>query len=357
MRKQWSRREFGKGALAVGAVAGGSSLRVASLLAQGQVKRSTEHDTNLYPLVDPALLPALKGWPQLVLNQETLAVVRQIPLLPPQPAPMPQPVERHIPGAKGAPEVHVTIVDPDPGAKNKPALVHMHGGGYVAANTALYPFIQNTAHGCGCVVVSVDYRMAPGTKYPGSLDDNYAALRWVYDNAAALGVDRARIAVGGESAGGGHAAALAMRARDRAKVPVIAQILLYPMLDDRTGSSRPEPPSIGKFIWNAQCNRFGWTSLLGVSAGSAQVPAGAVPARLENLAGLPPAWVGVGSIDLFVDEDVEYARRLIDAGVSTELHVYPGGYHAFDLVVPNASISKRFTESWMSALRRAFATA
>jgi hypothetical protein len=125
---------------------------------------------------------------------------------------------------------------------------------------------------------------------------------------------------------------------------------------DRTGSTRQVPPYIGQFVWNAGSNRFGWTSLLGVPAGSPTVPAGAVPARVENLAGLPPAFIGVGAIDLFVDEDVEYARRLINAGVPTELHVIPGAYHGFDLLVPDAAVSKRFTESWIVALRRAFAT-
>ncbi len=267
---------------------------------------------------------------------------------------MPQPVNRSIPGPAGAPDVHVILVDANPGAKNRPVLVHTHGGGYVSANTMLYPFIQGIAHDCDCVAVSVDYRLAPETHYPGSLEDNYAALQWVYKNAASLGVDRQRIAVGGESAGGGHAAALALRARDRKEIPLLAQILLYPMLDDRTGSTRPVSPSMGHFIWTAQCNRFGWTSLLGVQAGSPSVPSGSVPARVANLSGLPPAWIGTGSIDLFADEGITYARRLMDAGVPTELAVYPGGYHAFDMLVPDAAISRRFTESWKSYLRRAF---
>ena len=133
------------------------------------------------------------------------------------------------------------------------------------------------------------------------------------------------------------------------------QVLLYPMLDDRTGSSKAVPASMGQFVWNAACNRFGWSALLGMPAGSAQVPAGSVPARVDDLSGLPPAWIGVGSIDLFADEDVLYARRLMDAGVATELNLFPGGYHGFDLLVPEAKVSQRFTESWRSALRRAFA--
>jgi acetyl esterase/lipase len=168
-------------------------------------------------------------------------------------------------------------------------------------------------------------------------------------------VDHKRIAIGGESAGGGHAAMLAIAARDRKEIPIMFQLLIYPMLDDRTGSSRPVPPHIGEFIWTAHSNIFGWSSLLGLPAGSEKVPAGAVPARVENLSGLPPTFIVVGAIDLFIDEDIEYARRLLAAGIPTELHVIPGAYHGFDLLVPNAKVTTRFTEYWTTALRRAFA--
>ncbi len=305
-----------------------------------------------YALVDPELVPTLKVLPKLVLTKETLSSVRSVPdpaLLPP---PAPQPVARTIPGPRGAPDVGVIVVDPSPGKKGRPALLHIHGGGYVAGTAKQYSTrVQQIAQSCDCVVVSVDYRLAPETRFPGSLEDNYAALRWVYTNADGLGVDRQRIAVGGESAGGGHAAALAIAARDRREFPIAFQLLIYPMLDDRTGSSRPVPPHIGSFVWTPECNVFGWTSLLGVTAGSDRVPAGSVPARVENLSGLPPAFIAVGSIDLFVEEDVEYARRLIAAGVPTELHVLPGAYHGFDFIVPTASISTRFTECWTAALR------
>ncbi|MGO8793238.1 MAG: alpha/beta hydrolase fold domain-containing protein [Candidatus Sulfotelmatobacter sp.] len=192
---------------------------------------------------------------------------------------------------------------------------------------------------CNCLVVSVDYRLAPETHFPGSLEDNYAALRWLYTNADTLGIDRKRIAIGGESAGGGHAAALAIAARDRKEFPILFQLLIYPMLDDRTGSTRPVPPGIGEFVWNATSNRFGWTSLLGVPAGSPTVPAGAVPARVENVAGLPPAFISVGAIDLFAGEDIEYGRRLLEAGVPTELHVIPGAYHGYNLLAPQTTVS------------------
>jgi len=311
-----------------------------------------------YTVVDPELVPVLKSLPRLVLNSQTLPTIRQQEVAPPPlPPPAPQPVERRIPGPPGAPVLRLIIVDPSPSKKGRPAFLHTHGGGYVARSAALaMPFLQAVAQACNCVVVSVEYRLAPETRFPDSLEDNYTALRWLYANADALGVDRKRIAVGGESAGGGHAAALAIAARDRKEVPVIFQLLIYPMLDDRTGSSRPVPPHIGEFIWTAQSNVFGWSSLLGVPAGSAKVPAGAVPARVEDLSGLPPAFIVVGAIDLFVDEDIEYARRLIAAGVPAELHVAPGAYHGYDLLVPNAAVTARFTEYWTTALRKVFAT-
>jgi acetyl esterase/lipase len=316
------------------------------------------HENDLYDFVDPELLPALKSLPELHLTNETLARVRQQEQAPPPlPPPAPQPVERRIPGPVSAPDLRLTIVDPAPGAKGRPVLLHTHGGGYVGRSAALaMNFLQTAAQTCNCVVISVDYRLAPETRFPGSLEDNYTALRWVHANADALGVDRVRIAVGGESAGGGHAAMLTIAARDRKEIPITFQLLIYPMLDDRTGSSRPVPPHIGAFVWTAESNRFGWSSLLGIPAGSPSVPPGSVPARVENLAGLPPAFIVTGAIDMFVDEDIEYARRLIAAGVPTELHVVPGAYHGYDLLVPNAKVSRRFTDYWTTALRRAFAT-
>ena len=215
--------------------------------------------------------------------------------------------------------------------------------------------MQQVAREHDCVVVTVDYRLAPETRFPGSLEDNYAALNWLRLSANLLGVDPSRIAVMGESAGGGHAAMLAIAARDRGEVPIAFQLLIYPMLDDRTGSSRQVPPYVGVYIWVPASNRFGWSSLLGVPAGSKTVPAGAVPARVENLAGLAPAFIGVGAIDLFVDEDVNYARRLINAGVPTELCVVPGGYHGFDIIAPDAARSIAFRAAWHAALAKAFA--
>jgi acetyl esterase/lipase len=308
-------------------------------------------------LVNPELLPPLKRFTTATFTQDILADARKEAFVPPLPPPAPPPVDRHIPGPPDAPDVHIMVIDPSPGKKGRPVFLHTHGGGYITPNPTMVPFLQRIAMDCNCVVVSVDYRLAPETHFPGSLLDNYAALSWVHSNADVLGIDARRIAVGGESAGGGHAATLAIYARDRGEIPILFQLLIYPMLDDRTGSTEPVPPSHGQFVWNEGSNRFGWTSLLGVPAGSPNVPKGAVPARIESVAGLPPAFIGVGSIDLFVDEDITYAKRLIDAGISTELFVVPGAYHGFDILVPYAPVSKHFTECWHRALRNAFSRA
>jgi len=354
MSNQLTRRDF-----AIRSAGFGLALGLAPAATLAEAEQASRSETspavaNPYSLVDPEFLPALKQFPAVDLSAEIVRKFRQSPSMPPLPGPAPQPVERHIPGPPGAPEVRLWVADPAPAEKSKPVLLHMHGGGFMMPDPWLLPQLQGIATDCHCVVVSVDYRLAPETRYPGSLEDNYAALKWVHAHAAELGIDRSRIAVGGESAGGGHAASLAIHARDRNEVPIVFQLLIYPGLDDRTGSTRPAPPAVGHFMWNASANRLAWSSLLGVPAGSSKVPVAAVPARVASVAGLPPAWIGVGSIDLFVEEDMEYARRLVHAGVATELLVVRGAFHGFDLLVPDAEVSQQFSASWKSALRKAF---
>lgn len=224
--------------------------------------------------------------------------------------PSPEVTERTVPGVKGAPPVKVYVVGNAQGA-SKPAILHIHGGGYIAGSAeSSRRDIQQLALDHDCVAVTVEYRLAPETKFPGSLEDNYAALLWMYKNAKEPGIDTKRIALKGESAGGGHAAALAIAAHDRKEVPICLQVLIYPMLDDRTASTKQLPPQVGKFGWTPQQNRFGWESLFGVAPGSARVPPNSVPARVADLSGVAPAFIGVGSIDLFAPEDVEYGNRL-----------------------------------------------
>lgn len=267
-----------------------------------------------------------------------------------------QSVERRvIPGPAGNPDVVVYVINATDKVRHKPAILHIHGGGYVlGAAQDVVPELEKIALELDCVVLTVDYRLAPETRFPGSLEDNYSALKWLWNSAAQLGVDTKRIAVMGESAGGGHAAMLAIAVRDRKEFKLAAQILIYPMLDDRTGSSRSVPSHIGTFIWKRSSNQFGWSSLLGQAAGANTVPYGSVPSRLSDLSRLPPTFIGTGSIDLFVEEDIDYATRLLAAGVSVELLVVPGGYHAFDAFAPDASVTRIFRQAQLGALRRAF---
>lgn len=261
-----------------------------------------------------------------------------------------------VPVGSGSPDVGIIVINERAGT-SRPAILHIHGGGFVQGDAAQsLRSLQTLAKDIDCAIVTVDYRLAPGTTYAGSIEDNYAGLKWLYNHAAEVGADPKRIAVMGESAGGGHAALLAITARDRGEIPILFQCLIYPMLDDRTGSSRRVPASVGKLGWTADSNRFGWRAFLGQEPGTSHVPARAVPARTVDMSGLPPAYIAVGGIDLFVDESIDYAKRLTDAGIAAELLVVPGAFHGFDVFASNTSIARRFGEAKVSALRRAFQT-
>lgn len=263
-------------------------------------------------------------------------------------------LRRQVPVAKGQPDVTVYVVNAVRGTA-KPAILHLHGGGFIAGQ-ARYEIgkLQQLAKTLDCVVVSVEYRLAPEARYRESTRETYAALRWLHANAKSFGVDRSRIAIFGGSAGGGHAALLAIRARDRAEVPIALQVLLYPMLDDRTGSSAFPAAPIGVVGLPAPLIAFGWRSFIGAQPGMPQVPVDAVPARCPTLSGLPPTFIGVGGIDMFVDEDIDFAKRLSNAGVPVELLVVPGAYHGFEQVAPETVIAQRFTKATLNAFRRAF---
>jgi acetyl esterase/lipase len=260
--------------------------------------------------------------------------------------------ERHVPGPKGAPDVRVAIYRPQKQSGPLPVCLHVHGGGLILGS----PEIRHagsiaivTSH--PCVIVSVDYRLAPESPFPAAIEDCYAALAWIWAEADTLGVDKKHIVAIGESAGGGLAASLAILARDRGEYAIAQQILTYPMLDDRTGRDYAHA-HVGEFVWTRDNNEFGWSAYLGDKRRNPL--AHAVPARCENLEGLPPTFIATGSMDLFLEEDVDYARRLIRAGVPTELHVYPGAFHAFDLVA-DAKLSVALRRDIRGALERAFA--
>jgi acetyl esterase/lipase len=230
-----------------------------------------------------------------------------------------------------------------------PALLWIHGGGYVIGSAAQDDVLCRLfARELGATVASVDYRLAPEHPYPAPLEDCYSALTWL---ARLPSVDPARVAIGGASAGGGLAGALALLARDRAEVPLAAQLLVYPMLDDRT-MDRDDLDHPGHRLWNQSSNKFGWACYLGDAD-----PDVAVPARREDLRGLPPAWMGVGTLDLFHDEDLTYAERLRAAGVPCQVEVVSGAFHGFDGIVPKAKVSQSFFNSQCAVLREAFVPA
>jgi len=262
------------------------------------------------------------------------------------------------PGASGDVEVvtlgsgvGIRLFRPVSVAEPAPALLWIHGGGYVIGNARQDDRLcRQFSARLGITVASVDYRLAPEHPYPAPLEDCYSALTWL---AGLPAVDRGRIAIGGASAGAGLAAALALLARDRGLsdqgVTPTFQLLAYPMLDDRSSSTADEP---NYRMWDTRSNHFGWTAYLGDAD-----PQAAVPARRDDLSGLPPAWIGVGTNDLFHDEDLAYAERLRSAGVPCEVEVVPGVFHGFDVVVPKAQVSQQFFDSQCHSLRSALAPA
>jgi acetyl esterase/lipase len=247
-------------------------------------------------------------------------------------------------------DVSVRVFRPEAAQNPGSALLWIHGGGMVLGSAAQDSrFCRRIAEELNIVVVSVEYRLAPEHPFPTPLEDCYAALRWL---AGQPDIDPARIAVGGASAGAGLAAALALLARDRGELRPVLQLLSYPMLDDRTTARTDVDPRRLR-LWSPKSNRFGWRAYLGAATADGEVSPLAAPARHHDLSGLPPAWIGVGTNDLFHDEDVTYARRLQEAGVPTSLHVVPGAYHAFDSVESKTAVAQAFFRAQASALDEA----
>ncbi|MCL9762708.1 alpha/beta hydrolase [Frankia sp. AiPa1] len=273
----------------------------------------------------------------------------QSPPAPPVPPTPPVPPAPRTPSSpRTAPTPTVTLQPEAP----RPALLWMHGGGLVIGAAAFDDeFCRQVADQLGVVVVSVDYRLAPEHPYPTPLEDCYLGLRWL---AAQPEVDQDRIAVGGNSAGGGLAVALTLLARQRGEIGLTFQLLSYPMIDDRS-SDRIDIAPRQLRMWNQNSNRYGWTAYLGPAATDAtgEVSPLAVPARAKDLTGLPPAWIGVGTRDLFHDEDVAYAHRLRAAGVPCALHEVPGAYHGFDLIEATAAVSREFRRAQIATLSAA----
>lgn len=231
-----------------------------------------------------------------------------------------------------------------------PCIVHFHGGGYFGGTVEMVtPTLSHLVAATGVQLFSVDYRLAPVHQHPVPVEDGYAALTWVLQNANKFNIDPSRIAVMGESSGGGLAAGTALLARDRGLTPPLAkQILVYPMLDDRYDR---DLSSISQYvIWDSDDNKTGWKALLGEKFGTNEVPVYAAPGRVENVHGLPSTYMDLGSLDLFLEADLIYLTRLAAADIETELHVYPGLPHAFEALGPGVSATLRAFENRKRAI-------
>ncbi|MBI3246548.1 MAG: alpha/beta hydrolase [Deltaproteobacteria bacterium] len=260
--------------------------------------------------------------------------------------------DRKVPGPAGAPDVFVRIYQPTDRPATLPALLWIHGGGYVLGSVERDDLLAKHLAKVGqCVVASVEYRLAPEHPFPAPVEDCYAALKWLAAQSAEFGVNTSRIAIGGASAGSGLAAGLALLTRDRAEVELAFQLLIYPMIDDRNiaPANATVPDTL---VWTRENNLMGWRALLGCEPGGADVSPYAAASRATDLKGLPPAYIPVGDLDLFLDENITYAQRLLAAGVPTELHVYPGAFHGFNGFVPGAAISRRFNAERDNTLKR-----
>ncbi|MCZ0942708.1 MAG: alpha/beta hydrolase [Gammaproteobacteria bacterium] len=303
-------------------------------------------------LLDPELHPLLDLVPPFELDDEQLHLMRENPSMAAElgdPAQAGVTREEVHASADAGPEVRALLYRPSDRAATGAGYLHIHGGGYVMGTPEMSdPVNLEICARLGAVVLSVDYRVAPEHPIPAPLDDCYTGLAWLHEQAPAFGVDRDRIGIGGESAGGGLAAALAIKARDAGEYAICHQHLTYPMLDDRTGTpEQPGDPLVGEFIWTRQSNQYGWRSYLG----DAPAEAPQVPARLDDFAGLPPTWMATAALDLFRDENIDYARKLMLAGVRTELVSYPAACHGFQMV-PGTQFAKRYAQDHLHALAR-----
>ncbi|MFJ7497480.1 alpha/beta hydrolase [Streptomyces sp. NPDC097727] len=261
--------------------------------------------------------------------------------------------ELRVPAPSGGRDVTLVSARPAGIAGPLPLLYYMHGGGMIMGNawSVLPQLLREWALTLELAVISVEYRLAPQARYPGPVEDCYAGLVWVAVHAAGLGIDADRIIIGGKSAGGGLAAALALIARDRGGPRPIGQLLLCPMLDDRNNTFSSHQMA-GIDTWDRTSNATAWQALLGDLYGAADLPPYAAPARAADLSKLPPAYIEVGSAETFRDEDVAYANAIWQAGGQAELHVWPGAFHGFDTFAPRAALSQDARNARSRWLRR-----
>ncbi|GGG11652.1 esterase [Paenibacillus albidus] len=260
---------------------------------------------------------------------------------------------RMIPSAAG--EMLVKIYEPAQRTGIRlPAMLWIHGGGYVMGHPDMDDALcERFVQAAKCVVVSVNYRLAPEHPYPAAIDDCYAGLTWMTDEAELLGIDLDRVAIAGASGGGGLTAALALMARDKGGPALIFQMPLYPMIDDRNITASSFEITAHNATWNRKNNLAAWNMYRGYPTEESVMSPYAVPSRAESLAGLPPVYTCVGQLDVFRDETIEYVTRLAQAGVDVEFHLYPGTFHSFEVMVPHAEVSQRASKSYVDAMARA----
>jgi acetyl esterase/lipase len=295
--------------------------------------------------IDPEISESLRNFPAFDFSAGNLPAMRAGTMFAPQSATDIERIELTIAG--GA--VTLSVLRPADSADLPPVLYWMHGGGMVIGNRHMDDArLIEWCRWLGCVCVSVEYRLAPEAPYPTPLNDCEAGLRYLVEHADELQFDKNRIGIGGRSAGGALAAGLAMRMHANADVPLAFQYLEYPMLDDRglTPSSQLE----GLPVWSREANAFGWHSYLGERCGADDVPADAAPARATQLDGLPATFISVGTADCLRDESIDFAARLCRAGVPTELHVYAGAVHGFDMFADSgvAQTAARDSADWLA---------
>ncbi|MFI1359829.1 alpha/beta hydrolase [Streptomyces sp. NPDC020898] len=291
--------------------------------------------------------------PNVSYGRLTSRLVRKVKWRPTDPGPGVTVQEITVPGTEGAPSVSLRVFQPAGLKEAAGALLWIHGGGLIFGapeqdDRTNIAFVREL----GITVAAVRYRLGPDHPAPAAVEDAYAGLRGLVERAGDLHIDVDRIAIGGASAGGGLAAALALLAHDRGEIRPAFQLLIYPMLDDRT-TTRTDLDTLKVRVWTPKSNRYGWSSYLGESVAGPNVSPYAAAARREDLTGLPPAWIGVGTLDLFHDEDVEYARRLNAGGVPCQLHIVPGAFHGFDVLFAKAEVSRDFWRRQAQALKGA----
>jgi acetyl esterase/lipase len=292
--------------------------------------------------------------PLHVTNKVMLHVLRPVNAAPSRLRDGVRTARRHLPDSSGSTSSTLEVLLHEPTTRKQPSagLLWIHGGGMISGSAEnVNAWASGFAADLEALVVVPEYRLAPEHPYPAAIDDCFHALQWMRENATELGIDPENIAIGGESAGAGLAAALAQRAHD-AGITLRLQVLVSPMLDDRT-IQRTEHDGTQALAWTPRSNRYGWTAYLGHGLGERENRPYAVPARRADLTGLAPAWIGIGTVDLFHDESVEYARRLKAAGVPCELVTVPGAHHAAEVLKPDHPLMRDFRDRRLAAMRRA----